>query len=63
MAKHGRAFGGVLTGLAMTCGLAQADLLVILSDVDGVYEVDDAGEQRRFTTRISQIEAMIEKAA
>lgn len=43
---------------AMTCGLAQAELLVILSDVDGVYEVDDSSGQRRFTTRISQIEAM-----
>lgn len=42
---------------AMACGLAQADLLVILSDVDGVYEVDDSSGARRFTTRISQIEA------
>jgi glutamate 5-kinase len=37
---------------AMTCGMVQADALVILSDIDGVYEVDRAGESPRFTRRI-----------
>jgi glutamate 5-kinase len=43
---------------AMTCGLASAHLLVILSDVASVFdvEVDDNG-QRHFTTRISHIAA------
>ncbi|MBA2662823.1 MAG: glutamate 5-kinase [Bradymonadaceae bacterium] len=42
---------------AMTCGLVRADLLVILSDVDGIFEVEvdaDSG-QRRFTQRLSHI--------
>ena len=44
---------------AMTCGLVGADLLVILSDVDGVYEVEVVASSgaRRFTTRIPEIEA------
>jgi glutamate 5-kinase len=43
---------------AMTCGLVGADLLVILSDVEAVYDVetDDEGA-RRFTEPISQIDA------
>ncbi len=43
---------------AMTCGLVSADLLVILSDVDGVFEVEgrEAG-QPRFTERITSIAA------
>ena len=41
---------------AMTCGLAQADLLVILSDVPGIYE-RDAQQPERFTHRISSIQA------
>ncbi|MEC9399162.1 MAG: glutamate 5-kinase [Myxococcota bacterium] len=46
---------------AMTCGLVGADVLVILSDVDGVYEVDETQQTRRFTTRIPQIEARSER--
>lgn len=42
---------------AMTCGLVDADLLVILSDVEGIFEVEqDEHGQRRFGARISQIE-------
>ncbi len=48
---------------AMTCGLVGADVLVILSDVDGVYEVDETQQTRRFTTRIPQIEARSERLA
>jgi glutamate 5-kinase len=41
---------------AMTCGVEQADMLVILSDVDGIYDVE-YGEQgeRRLTERIERI--------
>lgn len=39
----------------MTAGLVQADVLVILSDVDGVYHVDADGQARRFTTLIPTI--------
>lgn len=46
---------------AMTCGVAQADVLVILSDVDGVYEVDDTLGTRVFTDRIRCIEAEDER--
>jgi glutamate 5-kinase len=43
---------------AMTCGLAGADLLVILSDVASVYDVEiDAAGERQFTERISEIDA------
>ncbi|MEZ4461897.1 MAG: glutamate 5-kinase [bacterium] len=38
----------------MASGLVQADLLVILSDVDGVYDLD---EERRFANRLSSIQA------
>lgn len=48
---------------AMTCGLVGADMLVILSDVDGVYEVeiDPVENTRRFTARIPHIEARSER--
>jgi glutamate 5-kinase len=43
---------------AMTCGLVGADLLVILSDVEGILEVEEvAGGGRRFGERISRIAA------
>jgi glutamate 5-kinase len=43
---------------AMTCGLEGADLLVILSDVSSVFEVEvDADGERHFSDRISQIGA------
>lgn len=43
---------------AMTCGLVGADLLVILSDVDGIFEVAQGEHgERIFTERIEQIEA------
>lgn len=40
---------------AITCGLVQADLLVILSDVEGVLEVSDGPSGRVFGGRISTI--------
>jgi glutamate 5-kinase len=42
---------------AMTCGMVQADVLVILSDIDGIYEVEETGESRRFTHRIPLLQA------
>lgn len=43
---------------AMTCGLVSADLLVILSDVEAVFDVEtDEDGTRRFTERIAQIGA------
>lgn len=43
---------------AMTCGLVSADLLVILSDVDAVFDVEAREDgTRRFIERIAQIEA------
>ena len=47
---------------AMTCGVVSAEQLVILSDVDGVFDVE-AGEggERRFTERIEAIEAEDER--
>lgn len=43
---------------AMTCGLVNADLLVILSDVEAVFDVEtDEDGTRRFTERIAQIGA------
>lgn len=42
---------------AMACGLVQADVLVLLSDVDGVFDVEvDKDGARRFGERIAQIE-------
>ncbi|MFW5967726.1 MAG: glutamate 5-kinase [Persicimonas sp.] len=43
---------------AMTCGLVEADLLALLSDVEGVFDVeeDEAG-RRRLTERIPAIES------
>lgn len=42
---------------AMSCGLIDADLLVILSDVDGIFEVEETPDgARRFGPRISQID-------
>lgn len=48
---------------AMTCGVAQADVLVILSDVEGVYDVvhDEETNTRQFTDRIKVIDAMEER--
>ena len=41
---------------AMTCGVEQADMLVILSDVDGIYDVEIGEEgERRLTERIERI--------
>lgn len=41
---------------AMTCGLVGADLLVILSDVDGVYDVERKPDgNAQFTTRIPSV--------
>lgn len=41
---------------AMTCGLVGADVLVILSDVDGVYDVERQPDgSPRFTTRIPHV--------
>ena len=46
----------------MTCGLVKADLLVVLSDVDGVYDVEtDAEGGRFFTDRIPEIGAEDER--
>ena len=46
---------------AMTSGLVGAQLLVILSDVDGVYDVEvGEGGERRLTSRITSIEAQDE---
>ncbi len=43
---------------AMTCGLVGADLLVILSDVEAVFDVEVTDEgARRFTERIAEIGA------
>jgi glutamate 5-kinase len=43
---------------AMTCGLVSADVLVILSDVEAVYEVEAGPDgERRFGERIAQIGA------
>jgi len=42
---------------AMACGLAQADVLVILSDVAGVFEVEIRDGSRMLTERIEQISA------
>lgn len=43
---------------AMTCGLVGADLLVLLSDVEGIFDVkiDERGE-RRFGERIARVSA------
>lgn len=42
---------------AMTCGLVKSDLLVILSDIDGVFDVvvDEGTGARRLTERISEM--------
>lgn len=41
---------------AMTCGLVHADALVILSDVDGIYDVEEGDDgSRRFTTRFEAL--------
>jgi glutamate 5-kinase len=37
--------------------MVQADVLVILSDIDGIYEVEETGESRRFTHRIPLLQA------
>ena len=51
-------FGDNDTLAAMTCGVVGADLLILLSDVDGIYDVEqDAEGRRRFTERIDQIDA------
>lgn len=44
---------------AMTCGVVQADVLVILSDVEGVYDVDEDPQtgERQFKARLSVIHA------
>ncbi|AWV88362.1 glutamate 5-kinase [Bradymonas sediminis] len=43
---------------AMTCGVVHADMLVILSDVEGIFEVEQASDgSRKFGERIAQIEA------
>lgn len=41
----------------MTSGLVQADVLVILSDVDGVYDVETQNGVRRFTQKFDSIAA------
>lgn len=41
---------------AMDCGVEKADLLVVLSDVDGIYRVESDGEGgRSFGSRISEV--------
>lgn len=40
---------------AMTCGVEQADLLVLLSDVEGIMEVEERGGEQTFGDRISEI--------
>ncbi|MFB6372104.1 MAG: glutamate 5-kinase [Bradymonadaceae bacterium] len=41
---------------AMTCGVEQADLLVLLSDVDGIYDVEETeGGERVYGDRLSAI--------
>ena len=41
---------------AMTCGVEQADLLVLLSDVEGIYDVEGTSEgERVFGERLSSI--------
>jgi|SRR5690554_93656 len=43
---------------AMTCGVIHADMLVILSDVEGIFEVEITEEgARKFGERIAQIDA------
>lgn len=43
---------------AMTCGVVHADMLVILSDVEGIFEVEITREgARKFGERIAQIDA------
>lgn len=51
-------FGDNDTLAAMTCGVVGADLLILLSDVESIFdvEVDDDGT-RRFTDRIATIGA------
>ncbi len=41
----------------MTSGLVQADVLVILSDVDGVYDVETQDGERHFTKKFDAIAA------
>ena len=41
---------------AMTCGVEQADLLILLSDVDGIYDVErEVGGERVYGDRLSAI--------
>jgi len=40
---------------AMACGLVQADVLVILSDVEGVFDVELVDGERHFTERFAEI--------
>lgn len=40
---------------AMTCGVEQADLLVLLSDVEGILEVEERSGEQKFGDRISEI--------
>jgi glutamate 5-kinase len=40
---------------AMTCGLVGADVLVLLSDVNGICEIEGEGESRRLGERISSV--------
>jgi len=41
---------------AMTCGVEQADVLVLLSDVDGIYDVEETDQgERVFGDRLSAI--------
>ena len=51
-------FGDNDTLAAMTCGVVGADLLVLLSDVDAIFDVEETSDGgRRFTDRIVTIEA------
>ncbi len=44
---------------AMVCGVVGAEMLVILSDVDGIFEVEQADDgTRRFTERIERCDAL-----
>ncbi len=40
---------------AMTCGVEQADALILLSDVDGIYEVDRKGDEPVFGERLRAV--------